>query len=56
MPTLEPVLGLSALGYCRNMVVQHSGRGLVTDVDIKGSFQAKTQPLLVSGDYTLVKI
>ena len=24
-PSLEPVFGLSILGYCRNMAVQHGG-------------------------------
>ena len=36
---LEPVFGLSTLGYCRNMVVQHNGlhgRGSAPSVGIKG--------------------
>ena len=40
-PSLEPVFGLSFLGYCRNMEVQHGslrGRGPSPYVDIKGSF------------------
>ena len=38
-PSLEPVFGLSVLGYCRNMAVQHGGlcrRGPAPYVDIKG--------------------
>ena len=40
-PSLEPVFGLSVLGYCRNMAMQHGGfclRGPAPYVDIKGSF------------------
>ena len=39
-PSLEPVFGLSILGYCTNMVLQDGGlygRGPTPDVDIKGS-------------------
>lgn len=38
-PSLDPVFGLSHLGYCRNIVVQHGGlcgRGRFPSVDIKG--------------------
>ncbi len=35
-PSAEPILGLSVLGSCRNMMAQH-GRH-TSSVDIKGSF------------------
>ncbi len=39
--SLEPVFGLSVLGYCRNMAVQYGGlrgRGPAPHVAMKGSF------------------
>ena len=37
--SLEPMIGLSILGYCRNIAVHHGGlcRGAAPSVDIKGS-------------------
>lgn len=56
---LEPVFGLSNLGYCRNMAVEHDGllkRGSTPSIDIKGSFKVtRIQHFICSGDYTLMK-
>ncbi len=49
-PSLEPVFGLSILGYCRNIAAQHGGlheRGPAPYVDMKGSFYANTASLLL---------
>ncbi len=40
-PYLEPVFGLSILGCCRNIMVQHdrlSGRELAASVDVTAQF------------------
>ncbi len=53
--SLEPVFGLSILGYCRNMVVHH-GRGPISSVAIKGkSFKLRKKQFLFSVDSTLMK-
>ena len=54
---MEQLFGLSALGYCRNMVVKHGRlcvRALAPSVDIKGSFFS-SKHTMVSGAYTLMK-
>ena len=56
---LEPVVGLSILGSCRNVVVQHGslwGRGPAPSVDKNSSFQGnEKQQFSFSHDYTLLK-
>ena len=56
-PSLEPVFGLSILGYCSCMTVQHGslcGRGPSVDI-IHSCSGNKKQRFLFSGDYTLMK-
>lgn len=55
---LEPVLGLSVLGYYRNMAVQHGrrcGQGPAPYVDINGSFEGNVNILILFSGYLTVK-